>query len=181
MRGLVDALLSNLRRALRISKDKAAGRASYVKKPADDWQLQAASIAVVTTEVLFGASPAWQPGPQPSAGDSARSTADDKQQPEELEALVTLVQEEWVREPLWGVPTSEEPSWHQDDSKAQRLTPQACCPPLHTGSPYPLTELSRGWSLLLWQDMACAGIHFVGRLAASFTNMPDGQQRMCLA
>ena len=130
LRGLVDVLLSNLRRAQRLSKSKTVGRASSSQRPADDWQLQAASIAVVTTEVLFGASPAWQPGPpEPSAGATEQSTAENKQQQEELEALVILVQEEWVREPLWGVPTSEEPSWHQDDSKARRLTPQACCQP----------------------------------------------------
>ncbi|CAL5218647.1 g350 [Coccomyxa viridis] len=124
LRGLVDALLSNLRRAQRFSKDKAVGRGSASKRPAEDWQLQAASVAVVTTEVLFGASPAWQPGPQPAVGAGEQSTADDKQQQEELEALAILIQEEWVREPLWGVPTSEEPSWRQDDSKAQCLSPQ---------------------------------------------------------
>ena len=111
---------------------------------------------MVTTEVLFGASPAWQPGPQPSAGGSEQSTAQHEQHQEELEALVILVQEEWVREPLWGVPTSEVPSWHQDDSKVQRLTPQACylfCSPLHTKIAIP-DNFSFGWSLSVLQCLA---------------------------
>ncbi|KAK9915923.1 hypothetical protein WJX75_006066 [Coccomyxa subellipsoidea] len=39
----------------------------------------------------------------------------------QLEAIVVMVQEEWVREPLWGVPTSAEPS-HGDAGPS--LTPQ---------------------------------------------------------
>lgn len=129
LRGLIDTLLGNLRRTQRFGTGKALGRADRLKRPVDDWRLQAASIAVVTTEVLFGASPAWQPGSWPAAADSIPSTAEQNKQQEELEALVMLVQEEWVTEPLWGVPTSEDHGWHRDDSKAQRLTPQACCQP----------------------------------------------------
>ena len=137
LRGLVDALLSNLRKAQRLSTGKPAGRASSSKELAPDWQLQAGSIVVVTTEVLFGASPAWQPGPKPAAAESKESAAEDGKHLEELEALVILVEEQWVREPLWGVPTSEDHSWHQDDSMAQRLTPQACC---RSSSPPPLAS-----------------------------------------
>ena len=161
----MDALLSNLRRAQRSSKDKAVGRASTLRKPAEAWQLQAASIAVVTTEVLFGASLVWQPGPKPAVGAGEQSTADDEQQ-QELEALVILVQEEWVREPLWGVPTSEEPSWRQDNSKTQRLTPQACRQPgspLHSGT-VPADIAIPGLSLPSWQDLASTG-HNCCRLA----------------
>ena len=135
LRGLVDALLSNLRRAQRLSTDKPVGKANRSKELAPDWRLQAGSIIVVTTEALFGASPAWQPGPKPAAGSSDPSAAGDRKQLEELEALVILVEEQWVREPLWGVPTSEDLSWRQDDSKAQRLTPQACYQPC---SPVPV-------------------------------------------
>ena len=131
LRGLIDALLGNLRRAQRLSKGKSPGRADRSKRPVDDWRLQAASIAVVMTEVLFGASPAWQPGSWPAAADSVPGTAEREKQQEELEALVMLVQEEWMREPLWGVPTSEDHSWNQGDGKAQRLPPQACCHPSH--------------------------------------------------
>ena len=173
----MDALLSNLRRAQRFSKDKAVGRGSASKRPAEDWQLQAASVAAVTTEVLFGASPAWQPGPQPAVGAGEQSTADDKQQQEELEALAILIQEEWVREPLWGVPTSEEPSWRQDDSKAQCLSPQACRQPgspLHSGT-VPADIAVLGLSQPSWQDLASTG-HNCCRLAGR--NKPDSQQLM---
>ena len=132
--GLVDALLGTLRRAQRLSTERPGGRPSRAKRPLQDWRLQAASTAVVMTEVLFGASPAWRPELERAAGSFEQSTAGNGTQQDELEALVILVEEEWVREPLWGVPTSEECSWHQDDSKRQHLTPQVCIqprPPLH--------------------------------------------------
>ena len=96
-----------------------------------EWRLQAASIVAVSSEIVFGASSAWQPGAAHPA-DSNQSTADKEKQQEELEALVILIEEEWVKESLWGVPTSNEHSWQENDIKAQHLTPQArlwpCCP-----------------------------------------------------
>ena len=44
---------------------------------------------------------------------------------DELQALVILVEEEWVKEPLWGLPTSSAASWQQEDAPVQHLTPQA--------------------------------------------------------
>ena len=44
---------------------------------------------------------------------------------DELQALVILVEEEFVKEPLWGLPTSSAESWQQEDAPVQQLTPQA--------------------------------------------------------
>ena len=118
----MDALLSSLRRAQRLSTESRRGKAA--EKRANDWRLQAASIVAVVSEIVFGASSAWQPGAA-HTGESNQSTADRRKQQEELEALVILVEEEWVKEFLWGVPTSNEYSWQEIDSKAQHLTPQA--------------------------------------------------------
>ena len=45
---------------------------------------------------------------------------------DELQALVILVEEEWVKEPLWGLPTSSAASWQQENAPLEQLTPQAC-------------------------------------------------------
>ena len=124
----MDAFLSNLRRVQRLSTESRRGKAA--KRQVHDWLLQAASIVAVVSEIVFGASSAWQPGAAHPA-DSNQSTADTEKQQEELEALVILIEEEWVKESLWGVPTSNEYSWQGNDSQAQHLTPQArlcsCC------------------------------------------------------
>ena len=48
---------------------------------------------------------------------------------QELESLVELVQREWVREALWGVPTTAEALWEQQGAHggadaAAAVTPQ---------------------------------------------------------
>ena len=71
------------------------------------WQLNAASVVVVTSEVLFGASPAWEP---PFAASSGPVPSLDGQQPSSCpspvyEGLVLQVLQELVRPQLWGVQT----------------------------------------------------------------------------
>ncbi len=60
----MDSLLANLQR-LRPSEPPQAqrrrGRSQALLAPAQPWQLSAASLVLVTYEVLYGASPAWQP------------------------------------------------------------------------------------------------------------------------
>lgn len=139
LRSLVDILLSNLRRVQRKSTESSQKKKSRAQGQLHDWRLQAASRIVVMSEVLYGASPAWQPEQMPAAEGKAQSTASREQDASggadggqfsastrtELEALVILVEEEWVKEALWGVPTSNEVRWQGDSAQAQQLTPQA--------------------------------------------------------
>ena len=129
LRGLVDALLSSLRRVQRQGTDRDRGKSTNQHRHARDWRLQAASISMAVTEVLFGASPACQPGDRPAAAyeePGTAGTAGTDGQLDELEALVIMVEEEWMKEPLWGVPTTMEGAWQQGDAQAQLLNPQAC-------------------------------------------------------
>ena len=66
------------------------------------WQLQAASVASVLSELLFGASPAWQPAWQPGGEAAAGSGGSSR----ELEALAAGVVQELVQESIWALPTS---------------------------------------------------------------------------
>ena len=138
LRSLVDALLSELRKAQRHapkhSQRRASSRAHHAVQ--QHWQLQAASVVTVLSETLFGASAAWQPphssaagaqqdGGQPMRDDASTQSASSSPL-DELQALVILVEEEWVKEPLWGLPTSSAASWQQEDAPLEQLTPQAC-------------------------------------------------------
>ena len=126
LRGLLDRLLSDLRKLL-------PGGPRQRGAPTASWQLSAASIVVVTTEVIYGASVAWQPanylGAQPGpahAGEDSSASGTSlgerlQQNQAEVEAMGVMIEEEWVREPLWGVMTSTEAS--QNESGAS-LTPQ---------------------------------------------------------
>ncbi|CAL8470133.1 g9675 [Coccomyxa elongata] len=126
LRGLLDRLLSDLRKLL-------PGTSRQRDAPTASWQLSAASVVVVTSEVIYGASAAWQPanylGAQPGQaeacdGSGASGTSDGErlhQTQAEVEAMVVMIEEEWVREPLWGVITSTETSQHESDAS---LTPQ---------------------------------------------------------
>ncbi len=126
LRGLLDRLLSDLRKLL-------PGTSRQRGAPTASWQLSAASVVVVTSEVIYGASAAWQPanylGAQPGqaeacGGSSASGTSDGErlhQTQAEVEAVVVMIEEEWVREPLWGVITSTETSQYESDAS---LTPQ---------------------------------------------------------
>ena len=128
LRGLLDRLIRDLRKLL-------PGPARQRGMPSASWQLPAASCVVVITEVIFGASGAWRPanylGTHLEAGRSGDTSRQSCPAPHEralqgreaeLEAIVVMIQEEWVREPLWGVATSVEPS-SQGDVEAS-LTPQ---------------------------------------------------------
>ena len=98
------------------------------------WQLQAASIVTILSETLFGASAAWQsPHGSTAAAQQDAGQRNNLSTPslssnaaDELQALVILVEEEWVKEPMWGLPTSTVESWQQEDAPVQQLTPQAC-------------------------------------------------------
>jgi hypothetical protein len=125
LRGLLDSLVGSLRKAL--------PRATHREAPAgSSWQLSAASTVVLMSEIIFGASSAWlpaihstavpsspeRPAPETSACGAARVTLSGPEQTgdksrsgqplEELKAVVLMVEEEWVRESLWGLPTSAE-------------------------------------------------------------------------
>ena len=63
------------------------------------WQLQAAAVAVVLSELLLGASPAWQPSWQPGATPPTSSSR-------ELEALAASVVQDLVQRGIWSLPTS---------------------------------------------------------------------------
>ena len=137
LRSLIDALLSELRKAQRQARKHSQRRASSRPHNAaqQHWQLQAASIVAVISETLYGASMAWQPSHGSTAAQQhgRQHMADDvsMQSPsrsamDELQALVILVEEEWVREPLWGLPTAIAASWQQERALVQQLTPQAC-------------------------------------------------------
>lgn len=94
---------------------------------ASSWQCQAASLVVLLSETVFGASSAWLPTSWLGAdvegisADSALALAD----------LVGEIQEEFVRTELWGVQTSN--LTLTDDENAHHLTPQAgFCSACHT-------------------------------------------------
>ena len=107
------------------------------------WQLNAASVVVVASEVLFGASPAWElpfaasSGPSPSL--EGRLPPSSGSPP--YEGLVLQVLQELVRPQLWGVQTVIkgsallEAASHQrageEDPAGPRLTVQVgpLCPP----------------------------------------------------
>ena len=136
LRSLVDALLSQLRKAQRHAQKHSQRRAStrVYNAAQQGWQLQAASVVTVLSETLFGASTAWQPphgstaAAQQDGGqhDGISTQSRSSNATDELQALVILVEEEWVKEPLWGLPTSSAASWQQEDAPIQQLTPQAC-------------------------------------------------------
>ena len=140
LRGLLDRLISDLRKLL-------PGGARQRGAPSASWQLPAASCVLVITEVIFGASAAWRPsnylgpleagagGVAPRQSDPAPHERPLHAHEAELEAIVVMIQEEWVREPLWGVPTSAEPS-HGDAGPS--LTPQVTPHPQQ----HPLYNLS---------------------------------------
>lgn len=165
LRGLLDRLIDSLRRV-----QPRKGLAAQEDHASPAWQLSAASIVVVMTEIIYGASPAWQPaaflGAAPPAAmppESAAARADDMahvgpaaaeglphvgdggqkgarrgMNMQELKEVVMLVEEEWVREGLWGVPISAEPD--------SILTPQV---PSHTLPPtliQPSIILPQLWS-----------------------------------
>lgn len=78
--------------------------------PGGNWQLNASSIVVVVTEVLFGASPAWEPpfaATDPSPSQEGRPPAPCCPV---YEGLVHQVLQELVRPQLWGVQTHTEGS-----------------------------------------------------------------------
>ncbi len=150
LRGLVDALLSNLRRVQRKGADHDRGHSAKRQRHAQDWRLQAASISVAVTEVLFGASPACRTGGT-SAGAVGKpgtaGTPGTDGQRDELEALVIMVEEEWVKEPIWGVPTTVEGAWQQADAQAQLLNPQAC-----TSLCFGCTQTRAVMTILAWRE-----------------------------
>lgn len=145
LRGLVDALLSSLRRVQRQGTERDRGQSTKRQRPAQDWRLQAASISVAVTEVFFGASPACQPGTRPAPTEEEPGTAGTDGQRDELEALVIIVEMEWVKEPLWGVPTTTEGAWQQGDAQAQLLNPQAC-----TSHCFGCAQTRTGMTSLAW-------------------------------
>ena len=106
LRALVDGLL----RALQAAAPAPATGPNTGQAPAaaPDWQLPAAATVAVTAEVLFGASPAWRPPHEGLEGMGIGDQGGPDSAAAELEALAGVVLAEWVREELWGVPTSAE-------------------------------------------------------------------------
>lgn len=96
--------------------------------PGADWQLQAAAAVVATTEVLFGASPAWQPHERGSAAAALRGAGPGGAPAAELEALASAALAEYLREEVWGVPTSLEAAAGRNGRGAAPPTLQARSP-----------------------------------------------------
>ena len=102
----MDALLRALQAAARAP---AAGpNPGQAPAAGPDWQLPAAAAVAATAEVLFGASPAWRPPHEGFEGSGFRDQGLPGPAAAELEALAGVALAEWVREELWGVPTSTE-------------------------------------------------------------------------
>ena len=102
LRALTDALV----RLTGCSATSAPGaaKATYVESAGPvPWQLQAASAAVVLGEVLYGASPAWQPRweLQPSTAHQVGGAAN-----QELESVCAAALQELMQEAVWSLPTS---------------------------------------------------------------------------
>ncbi len=121
LRGLLDRLISDLRKLL-------PGGGRQRGAPSASWQLPAASCVVVITEVIFGASATWRPANYLGSMEADKDSEAPRQSQSglqghgaELEAIVVMIQEELVREPLWGVATSADASMGH---AAASLTPQ---------------------------------------------------------
>ncbi len=117
LRALVDGLLRGLQAAAPApapasapARRGVAAAVALATAPDPDWQLRAAAAVVATTEVLFGASPAWQPQGQGLAAAAAaqRGAGPGGAPAAELEALAGAALAEYLREDVWGVPTSLE-------------------------------------------------------------------------
>ena len=83
------------------------------------WQCDAAAGVTLLSEVVFGASQAWQPASW--LGGNSRSE-DEEAAARELSDVVSRLQEDFVAESLWGVQTHKIGSRSGDEAKP--LTPQ---------------------------------------------------------
>ena len=117
LRALTDALVRQLqhdvnhgdvgrgpKRSRSAPSAPGAAKATYVESAGPvPWQLQAASAAVVLGEVLYGASPAWQPRweLQPSTAHQVGGAAN-----QELESVCAAALQELMQEAVWSLPTS---------------------------------------------------------------------------
>ena len=88
-------------------------------------QCHAAAGVTLLSEVVFGASPAWQPASW--LGGDSRSE-DEEAAARELSDVVGRLQEDLVAESLWGVQTHNISSRSGDE--AEPLTPQVQASPL---------------------------------------------------
>jgi len=102
----VDGLLRVLQAAAPLPSSGSDGP-NPAAEASPDWQLSAAAAVAVSAEVLFGASSAWRPKGE-GFGLASQSPIDQVQAASELDALVGVSLAEWVREEVWGVPTSAE-------------------------------------------------------------------------
>lgn len=106
----MDGLLRVLQAAAPLPRSGSNGPGFNPSPAADaspDWQLSAAAAVAVLAEVLFGASPAWRPKGE-GFGLTSQNPVDQAQAASELDALAGVSLAEWVREEVWGVPTSAE-------------------------------------------------------------------------
>ena len=89
------------------------------------WQCDAAAGVTLLSEVVFGASQAWQPASW-LGGDS--HSEDKEAAARELSDVVSRLQEDLVAESLWGVQTHNIGS--RGGNEAKPLTPQVQASPL---------------------------------------------------
>ena len=119
------------------------------------WQLQAAAVAVVLSELLLGASPAWQPSWQPGGTPPTSGSR-------ELEALAASAVQDLVQDCIWSQPTSapqmQSAAASGSDSSGSVLLLEAA--PMGSGGPqqHRLTAQQLGCNaLLLKAAIECCG------------------------
>ena len=143
------------------------------------WTISAAQVVFVLTEIVFGASPAWQPKYThlSAAAAAASSSSSSSSSTKELEALIALVLPELVDSRIWSLPTATTSSLSpNNDGHNNNYSAPAPAAVLPSSSPG-FTSKDRGSNALLQRAIldcigtsACAlGVQFTsnGRLVRS--------------
>eukprot|EP00887_Chlorella_sp_A99_P000587 scaffold17.g587.t1 len=176
LRAVVEAAVAGKKRRSERRGSKRGGGAEAgavaavaVARPASEaqqpWQLQAAAVISVLSELLLGASPAWQEQPRQQQEQQQEAGAEEEQRrlqasagaQRELEALLASAAPELVQESIWELPTSAAAGSLPGASEPARGDLPALPPPA-AGAGTPLSAQQLGCNALLQRAAAeCCG------------------------